>query len=330
MFKKKSEKSVNISSETINNSDSSIETKKSNPYFLFLSFVVNKMKEDKLYFLSFVVTLAFVLVSSIYNISKAEGIYKDDKKEEVKSTEVVSEVEDEVLDIKGYIGIYSKEIILDEPLEVSETCFVDAYKIAYQIKKDKSIAKYFVNDCIGTVEIWKDKLGYVSAGGARYISANNVNYLFAATSMKEVDGDTFKIDDDLSTLKTNIKLKDSNVYFEGKGIILMTKNNLYLFNGEVGTNVLSDYQSNGGNLDRLVYKSDTKRQFNFIVFSNEEKVNCYTSVDGVSVVDGLLYKIYTIKFNSDTTSFNKPKEIVSRNKSALCDVFEEDMLTLEE
>lgn len=330
MFKKKIKKNVNTNVDGISNIDAPLEDKKKNPYLLFLSFVVNKMKEDKLYFLSFIITLIFVILFSIYNIYEAEGLYKHKDDKPIKNETVVYQSNEDVLDIKDYIGIYSKEIILDNALVINDSCTIDAYKIAYQIKKDKSIAKYFVSDCVGTVEIWKDKLNYVTTGGARYISANNLNYLFASSSMKEVDGDTFTIDDDLTSLKNNIKLKNSNVYFEGKGIILMTNNNLYLLNGEMGTNVLADYQSNGGNLDKLVYKSDIKRQFNFIVFYNEENVNCYTSVDGVEVVDGSLYKIYSIKYNIDSNTFNKPKEIISRNKSAGCDVLEEDLALLTE
>jgi hypothetical protein len=45
-------------------------------------------------------------------------------------------------------------------------------------------------------------------------------------------------------------------------------------------------------------------------------------------VDDLLYKIYTIKYDIDTNSFNKPKEVLSRNKSAGCSVFDEDLLVL--
>jgi hypothetical protein len=327
MFKRKKEKSVNVVEAGINNINMVDNKKdiKNKPYYLLLSFVVMKMKEDKLYFLSFIITLFFLVFSSFYNIYYSEGLYGKNEKDEVVDKEVSTNVTDEILDIKDYVGVYSKEVFLDIPLDINNSCSVSAYKIAYQIKKDKSISKFFINDCVGSVPIWEDKLTYVSEGGARYISANSIKYLFSATSMKEVDGDTFKIDTELKTIKNNFKINNLDVYFENNGIILMTKSNLYLINGDVGINVLKDYENSGGDLDRRIYKSQAKRQFNFIVFNNEEKVNCYDSIDDV---DDLLYKIYTIKYDIDTNSFNKPKEVLSRNKSAGCSVFDEDLLVL--
>ena len=334
MFNKKDNNSVNIENVGINNIDNkepNDKDKKRNPYYLFLSFIIKRMKSDKLYFCSFIITILFLIVFSIYNISEAEGLYNTSNDTE-KSTEQVKSVVDsnnDELNIKDYIGIYSKEVILDETLVIDDACSIDAYKIAYQIKKDKSIRKFFINDCIGTVEIWKDELAYASNGGARYITANDIHYLFAASSMKEVDGDTFTIDDDLSTLKNKIKLSNIEVYFEDKNTIIMTYNNLYLINASNGTSVLGEYLNNGGALEKRVYKSDIKRQFNFIVFSNGEEMNCYNEIDE-NFVDGNLYKIYTIKYNSNLDSFNKPKEIISRNKSISCSVFDEDFITLKE
>lgn len=339
MFNKS--KDENVKQESVDIKDINIKeekkSKRRNPYYLFLSFVIKRMKEDKLYLFSFIVTLCFVVVFSLYNISEAEGLYKVKEKEIDVSNNVTPTVDSNLntsnnsdeLDIKDYVGIYSKEVILDKPLAINETCNISTYKIAYQIKKDKSISKYFINDCIGTVEIWSDELSYVSTGGARYISANNIHYLFAASSMKEVDGDTFKIDDDLNSLKNKIKLSNTEVYFEDKSIIVMTYDNLYLLNDSVGTDVLGEYKSNGGALDKKVYKSDTKRLFKFIVFNNGEELNCYTAGDE-TFVDGSLYKIYSIKYNNETGKFNEPKEILARNKSAGCTTYNEDLENLKE
>ena len=333
------DENVKQDSKVLNDGVSNKEAKKDkkNPYSLFLSFVINRMKEDKLYLFSFIVTVVFFIVFSLYNISESEGLFNIKKEDEVVSSDTTKNddsnlnatINSDDLDVSSYVGIYSREIILDTPLSIGDACVIDTYKIAYQIKKDKSISKYFINDCMGNIKMWDDKLSYVSTGGARYIGANDIYYLFASSSMKEIDGDTFKIDDDLSNIKEKMKLDNSEVFFEDKSIIIMTYDNLYLINDGTGTDVLGIYKSSGGNLEKKVYKSDINKQFNFIVFSNDEKMNCYQAGDE-NFVDGSLYKIYTIKYNSNTNMFSTPKEIISRNKSAGCAVYEDDLKTLSE
>ncbi len=336
-MKKSKVESVNEQNEGINNINIKKIEKLKNPYYLFFTLVIKRLKEDKLYMFSFIVTVSFLVLFSLYNISEADGLYNDSKD---KVTDKVSESSDdtlgvgvqkeEVLDIKDYIGIYSNEVILDTPLTINDKCIIDSYKVAYQIKKDKTIRKYFINDCVGTVEMWKGSLSYVSNGGARYISANDYYYLFAASSMKEVNGDTFKIDDDLSSLKNKVSLANAEVHFDNKNVLIMTYDSLYAINGSNAVNVLSEYKSNGGSLNKRVYKSDNKRQYNFIVFNNGEDLSCYDDTKSSDFVDGELYKIYTIKYNSETGVFNKAKEIISRNKSDGCTYYNDDIEALKE
>ena len=295
------------------------------------------MKEDKLYLLSFLITVAFFAVFSLYKVHDAEGLYNH-KKEDTKTTEnnVTPTVKEDLtvddnLDVSDYVGIYSREVILDSPIVLSDTCSITTYKLVYQIKKDKSIAKYFMNDCLGTTLIWSDTLAYVSTGGARYISANDVNYLFSASNMKEVDGDAYKLDSDISSIKVNKKYKKVEISFDEDRIVLMSYDNLFLLHdNKIEFELNSEYPNNGGDLEQRVFKSETDDTYNFVVFSNEEEKSCYSTSDiaDATFVDGTLYKMYSIKYDSDNNKFEKAKEIVSRDKSAGCDVLNDDLAAL--
>lgn len=314
------------------------KNKNENPYYLFFTFIVKRLKEDKLYLLSFIITLITVAIFSIFKVQDAEGYYEKNKpiNNESVSTNVDNSNKSNVeleLDVSDYVGIYSKEFSLESPLVLSDTCSINSYKLVYQVKKDKSIIKYFVNDCVGNVKIWNDKLDYVSNGGARYISANDINFLFSTNHMKEAYGDTFNIDDDIGSVKEKKILKDYDISFLGTNIILHGNKELVAIKGnQVGFKLTDNYVSNGGNLEKLVYKSSIKNQYNFIVFENGEEGNCYgaASVTVPTFTDGANYKIYTIKFNIEKDSFNDPKEIISRNKVDGCNLFNEDLETLKE
>ena len=312
--------------------------KSENPYYLFVTFVIKRLREDKLYLISFIITLLTVIVFSIFKVQDAEGYYEKNKpvNNASVSTNVDNSNKSDVtleLDVSDYVGIYSKEFSLESSLVLSDTCSINSYKLVYQVKKDKSIIKYFVNDCVGNIKIWSDKLDYVSNGGARYISANDINFLFSTNHMKEAYGDTFNIDDDISSIKEKKLLKDYDTSFLGTNIILHGNKELIAIKGnKVSFKLTDNYVSNGGGLDKLVYKSSIKNQYNFIVFANEENANCYgaASITVPTFNDGINYKIYTIKFNTEKDSFNDPKEIISRNKVDGCNLFNEDLETLKE
>lgn len=312
--------------------------KKKNPYYLFLTFVIKKMKEDKLYLLSFIITVLFVGVFSLYKVNEADGLYKH-KKDEVVDNNVTPTIKpdvnaqvSDVLDVSDYVGIYSREVVLDEPIVVSDTCSLTSYNVLYQIKKDKTIKKFFSNECVGNLLIWEDTLAYVSNGGARYINANDTNFLFSATNMKEIDGSAYKLDDDITNVKVVNKIKNVDIDFIDNKIIIKLIDDLVLLHENVIDYRLSDsYINNGGDTKERVFKIEDYK-YKFILFENNEKKNCYSEVDlaDPNFVDGPSYKIYSIEYSSKDGKFKAVKEIVSRDKSVKCDVFNEDLESLKE
>ena len=235
---------------------------------------------------------------------------------------------DSDIDVSDYVGIYSREVTLSEPVKLSDSCTLNNYKVVYQIKKNKSIAKYIYNDCLGTIKLWDGTLAYVSSGGARYISANNTNYLFATNTMKEVDGETYTIDDDINSIREKTNVKNIDITFDDSNIIIMTYDNLYLISGgTVSIKLGVEYNNNGGDLDKRIYKSSTKYKYNFIVFSNGDAKNCY---DETIVEDKLLYTIYSVKYNSTDKKFGTVKKVVSRNVNDLCTNYDDDIELLKE
>lgn len=322
-----------INKDLLNNNNKQKEKNKT--YVLFVSLFRN-LRENKLYFLSFVITVFSIFLFSIIKVQEAEGIYNKHNLEVDKSNVPVSKEENNTnvvvdeIDVSDYIGIYSKEFVLTTPITVSETCKVDSYKLVYQVKKDKTITKYLYNSCIGTIQIWSDKVGYISSGGARYISANKVNYLFSPTSMKEVDGETYSTDNTISSLKNNKKVKNVDFYFYGDNIVIRTDTNLlHLKGSNINYNLQDKFTNNGGNLKKIVYKAGASNQFNFIIFSNGDDNTCYSNYDA-STEDSLVYKIYSIKYDSENNSFNTEKELVARYKSDKCENYETDLKILDE
>lgn len=316
------------------------EKKKSqNATYLFFTFFVKRLREDKLYLFSFLVTITFFSIFSFKKLQETEGYY--DRKQENKLTEnnttptVNTPTENkknettitDELDISDYIGIYSREIVLTSPVVLNNTCTITDYKIIYQIKKDKTMTKYLMNDCLGTIKMWSDSLKYVSSSGARYISANNVNFLFSTTNMKEVDGETYKIDEEISTIRENRRQKDIENYFYDNNIILMSKDDLVLLKGSNISYQLSEKYKINKVIDQIVYKSSAKNQFNFIIFIDSENKTCYSEeeINKEGFEDTENYKIYTIKYDAESGTFAPEKEIISRNKSASCTNYEEDL-----
>lgn len=321
------------------------ETKKNqNATYLFFTFFIKRLKEDKLYLFSFLITIAFLSVFSVKKLQETEGYY--DRKQGSSnnesairptvnsninnSSEKNNNIITDELDIGDYIGIYSREVILNSPLVLSSTCSITDYKIVYQIKKDKTITKYLMNDCLGTIKMWSDTLRFVSSSGARYISANNLNFLFSTSNMKEVDGETYKIDDEVSVIKENKKEKNIETFFFDNSIVLMSNSDLVLLKGSnISYQLSSKYKLNNV-IEQIVYKSSNKNQFNFIVFADEEGKTCYSEdeISNENFSDSENYKIYTIKYDTETELFGIEKEIISRKKSDGCENYNDDFEAL--
>ncbi len=335
-----------INEELIKEKKEQEKEKKNNPSYLFLTFFIKRLKEDKLYLFSFIITLVFLGIFSFKKLQSTDGYYDRKNDTKVNDNAVVptvntdlnqddknnTQISDE-LDITDYIGIYSKEITMSSPVVINNTCSITSYKLVYQIKKDKSIIKYFMNDCAGTIKIWEDKLNYVSSGGARYISANNINYLFSSNNMKEVDGDTYKVDDEVNVIKINKKINDLNLYFLDSNVVLVTNTDLISIKGSsINYQLSQKYEVNRNVLDKIVYESSTKNQFKFIIFNKEETKTCYDSEElvGDEFKDDLMYKIYLIKYDEETQTLSEEKEIISRNKTDGCEKYKDDLENLKE
>lgn len=325
MFNRKSQNDVKILSDNVN-----IEkNKKENFYRRLFDVFLKKLKEDKLYMFSFVVTVLFLVLFSFYNIYEAEGIYNVEKKKEEKVK--VVDVTDE-LDISDYVGYYSKSYSLDRDVLYNESCSFDSYKIVYRIKSDNKILKYFVNDCVGNVLISSDDLSYLDSNGVKYVNANGRNYLFSATGMREVDGESYSLDESIKSLKHDQKYGSSSISFVNDDIIVSSIDNLYLLNKNKVTYMLSDdYILNTIFIKQSVYVSnEDDLTYKFIVFDKDIDAACYEedSISSDSFIDGKSYTIYSISYNKETNSFDKVKEVLSRNKSDGCSVFDNDLDSL--
>lgn len=319
-----------------------VKKSKNNSAYQFILHFIKRLKEDKLYLFSFIITVVFLAFFSLKALEDTEGYY-DRKSKEQENNKVTVPTDPTItnpgaeepaksddVDISNYIGIYSREITLTEPLTIDSTCKIDSYKYVYRIQSNKTITKYLTNSCLGTIKIWSGTLTYVSSGGARYISANNINFLFSASSMKEVDADTYKLDEDIDTIRENNKKPNINTYFYNNNIILKTTKDLIHIKGNSTNYVLSEkYNTNTPLLEETVFKATNDNVFRFIAYDSEtEEKKCYK--EGEVTEEKSLYKTYSIKFNEETSSFNKEKEIVSRNNTVSCETLNEDITSLSE
>lgn len=127
---------------------------------LVVSSLIQKLKEDKLYFICFVITIFAFVVFSANKVKEAEGVVN---KHSNNKTQVVNKTLDDKLDVTKYVGYYVKNYKLNKPLNYS-SCEVTNYDYVYEIKKDNSINRYIVNECFGTVLITSDTLKVLQRG----------------------------------------------------------------------------------------------------------------------------------------------------------------------
>lgn len=306
------------------------ELKRKNNNQIIYSFL-KLLIEDKFYLFSFLVTLAFLSVLYFDKITKDDVISSNNKVVDEAVLPSVSPGTDigdvsTSLNISDYVGIYSRNVELSSPLKIN-TCDISSYKIVYQIKMTKEINKYLVNDCLGNIKIWSDTLDYKSSGGARYIGANNTNFIFGTNSLKEVDSDTYKIDDSINSIREKVINSNINTYFYGNDIVLMGLDNLALIKGSLVSYQLKDnFNNNGGKIEKRVYNGSNKYTFDFFVFENGEEMNCYDN----NISDDVVYHIYSIKYNVDTGLFDEPKELYVRTKKDGCSVYNDDLANLKD
>ena len=287
-----------------------------------------KIFHNKKYLLSLIITVVFIS-KFIYNELSVEvnkiRIANDIQENVVEPTIKVEKLEDEV-DVTNYIGIYSRTINLNQEIKLN-TCSMNSYKLVYKIESNKKISKYLVSDCTGTKLIYENTLNYYNNGGARYIGSEQTNYIFGTNSMKEVDGETYKIDEDISKISERLIDKAIDIYFVDNNIIISTNDNLYLFKESVvAFQIPSTYENNGGNLTKRVYKNEGY-SFKFIVFSNGENKTCYEAIEEEQKEE-LLYTIYQVTYNKENNEFETIKQILSRNKGEGCNSYKEDLENL--
>lgn len=304
--------------------------------YFFVNFY-HKLKVDKLYLISFLITLVFFGIIGTIKVKEADGYY--DKKNasakvDASSTDTTltpaEEAKDDKVDVTDYVGIYSKEYILDNVINFGENCSVDSYKYIYQITSDGKITKYFQNSCIGTIKIWSDEFKYNNTNGARYIGTSKMNFTFGTNKIKEVDGETFKTDTDISTITESKNIEELDITFYGASTVIMTNTNLLLLSKDKVSSPIDDkYTNNGGNLTKRFYKSSTEYQYNFIVFNHTVEDIC--NVDNKEIADDeIIYKTYSIRYDASSDNFLDAKEIVSRTKSDSCKNYKKDLANLKE
>jgi len=331
-MKKKKKKIESISSEQDNLENSSLLQKREDFRLHAKNIIVNIFKNlfnNKLYLFSFIIVMLFFGYTIYNKINSSEGLYFS-KASNSSGTEVSTTVDSNLsnstseVDISDYVGIYSREINLNEDITLSNSCTIDSYELVYRIKRDKSITKYFYSECFGTIKLWSDTLSYDDSSNTKYLSANDINFLLASGSIKEVDGETYIEDDDITSLKEKTLLKNVSLDVYGNNFIFLTVTNIIQVKGNtVNFNLNSKYMNNGGSLEKYIYKNDNT--YKFIIFSNGEDNNCYDNNKSNSE----LYSIYEITFDKDKEEFGEAKKIITRTYSDGCDNLEEDLATLE-
>ena len=314
------------------------KTFKNSSFGRFLKDFFIKLSHEKLYLFSFILTIFFVGMFFNKFTSESEGFFQrlehykvnsDNKVEPTIDAGINGDKNSDVLDVSSNVGVYSREISLPEAVEVADSCSISSYKVLYKINKDKSIYKYFYNDCIGTIRIWNDTLKYNITNSARYISANGINYLFSNTGIKEVDGETYRLDEELANIKENKILNGVQILFVDSNVLFVNDKRLLIIKGNsVVLDTMKDYKSNGGSLDRLVYNSKKENTYNFIVFTNEEALNCYENPDQSD--DKKVYSIYSITYDKEKALFEKPQLLVERKVNEGCKNWNEDYKLLQQ
>ena len=301
----------------------------------------HKLKEDRLFLISTIITISFFTIFTIIKFSEddskssskdlpnvyietEDGISKDDVSNSTNSN----------ISLKGYVGTYSREVNLYETLELTDSCKIESYKIIYNVTKDDTIQKYFYSSCVGTIKLWEDGVTYKEDGGVRYITSNNTYFKFLGDSIKEIkDEETLKYEADysISKLSEDLLLGDSiNLYFYGENVVFLKKDNLLLLSGKkILFNANELYVNNGGNLESRFYKSKSKYVFKFIVYNNKENVACYDEVnESDTFTDGELYTIYKVSYDVESGEFSDVETLVKRNKLGSCQYYDEDMKIL--
>lgn len=306
---------------------------------IFIRAFWHKIISDKFYFVSFIITISAFFLLSSNKVREAKGIIEEEAFVAIEES-VVTETKtpstndnilknplQETVSLTEYVGMYSKTVSLENPLNINNICSISEYKIIYQVTKENNIKKIFYNECLGSVELWQQEAEYKNDGSTRYISANNILFKFTNNNLKEIKEDnniTYEKEENLLNLTIGLNLNDINMYFYGENIIFLENNDLILLSdGKIKYKVSDKYINHGGNLQNRVFKAKDQYEFRFIVFENNETKNCYN--ENEYHLEGPLYTIYSIKYNPETENMSEAQKVVSRLTTNSCQYLEEDL-----
>ena len=254
-----------------------------------------KLREDKLYLLSFIITLVFVVISAILFLEHSEGIITKRKNANMKK--VIKNV------VSNDLLVYKYKVELNREIKVG-TCDVSSYYFILQGKNNK-YDRYFMNDCLGT-KLLNKNITKVSIKG-KELTYKNIAYT--------------KDDKKVSETTTDI---DIEVYNDN--VILMSDDNLVLLeNGNIKYISSDLYNNDGGNLEKRFYKSNRNYTYNFIIYSNGIEENCPIIEAAEEKKEDLVYTIYSVSYDINSNKFLDPLELVSRKNKDLCNHFNEDL-----
>lgn len=289
---------------------------------LILSSFIQRLKEDKLYLLCFIITILTFSVYSSIKVQESEGAFTKKSETVVEKGDTNEVSNDEKLDVTSLVGIYIKSYKLDKKFKYGDSCEVSGYDFVYEIKKDNSINHYIVNDCFGTVLLSSDMLGYINGGNVRNIGSKKAIYVFNNNKLSEIDGLTY-VKNDKYKLGTEItKLVNSKLTFYGDKFIVLNDNDLYLING----NKIDFELIPKTLLTKSIYKID-KNTYKYFVYNDEETEVCYEDINlaEVGFEDKEIYSIYSIMFDEAALSFKDSVLETTRNRSDTCEILDTDI-----
>ena len=289
---------------------------------LIISAFLQKLKDNKLYLFSFVVTIIAFCLFSLDKVKDGDGLFGKGDITNQSDKEVNDLLEDK-LKLNKQVGIYVKSFKLNKEVKYDTKCSFKSYDLVYEVKNDNKINKYIQNECLGTVLIYSDTLGYVKSENTKNIGTKSFIYMFKDTSMSELDGLTYK---KYYNYKLNSDIKDfssTKLVFHGDRYILETNNELYLINGkEIETHISADSL-----LDKSIYRIGDSSNYRYIVYNEGETQTCYvkSSIEAEGFEDKNIYTIYVVRFDNENLTFSDPFIENVRNRSDSCDTLNEDL-----
>lgn len=288
---------------------------------LILSSFIQRLKEDKLYLLCFIITVFAFSVFSSTRVKEGEGAFTKNEDKVVERNETNKVDSSNLFDVSGFVGVYVKSYKLDKKIKYGESCEVSGYDFVYEVKSDNSIMRYIVNECFGTVLLNSDMLGYVNSGNVRNIGSKRAIYVFNNNKLIEIDGLTYVKDDKYKFDSNKTNLINTGLTFYGDKFIVLNNNELYLINGK---NV--EYELVPKTLlAKSIYKTNNNT-YKYFVYKDEETEVCYEDIQIVEVgfEDKDIYSIYSLEFDEVNLTFKDSMLEYTRKRSDTCQILNDD------